>query len=138
MNYQLEKNERDGGTAKLLSSEARTMLSDNARRTWGASKHHNGAFYPPDQDYFTRPSAHAPCANPVSSLKSAQSSHVHAFGKAVRPANAPVKVEAPNEEEDEKKHRVEAAASTIKPQVLLLLYFLSCSLPSSTSSRSPP
>lgn len=114
VNYQLEKNERDGGTAKLLSSEARTVLSDNAKRTWGASRHRNGAFYPPDQDYFTRPSAHAPCANPVSSLKSAQSAHVHAFGKAVRPANAPVEVV--------EKHKMEAAARPSKPQVLILLF----------------
>ena len=124
-NYDLAKNERDGGTAKLLTSEARTMLSDNARRTWGASKHHNGAFFPPDADYFTRPSPHASCANPVSSLKSARSPHVHGFAKATRPANAPVAVEAMSEEEKKKRKEEAAAAAAIasKPQVFVSSLF---------------
>ena len=83
-NFALEKGPRDGGAASLTSGEARTMLFDNAKRAWGASTHRNGAFFPPEGDYFQRPSPHARCANPQSALKAATSRGVHAFAKAQR------------------------------------------------------
>jgi hypothetical protein len=82
--FSLAKGLRDGGAATLRSGEARTVLFDNAKRTWGASKHRNGAFFPPDRDYFQRPSPHAACANPTSALKGPTSPGVHAFAKALR------------------------------------------------------